>query len=213
MHSKVIPLPTQQPSRFEHATVVGVGEGSVMVETPTGITAARTAVSCLLAPMKGDRVLLSRTGDECYLLAVLARANADRRLEVPGQLELAAEQVRVTARSSVALSAGEQLRLHSRQLRVGATDTALFSSRLDVSGHDAVGRFQRTRLLSDAVEVIGQRLFQSAQEVVRRVEKVELLRVGNLIQRIRHTWSSHAQRAALTARKDMRVDGERIHMG
>jgi hypothetical protein len=48
---------------------------------------------------------------------------------------------------------------------------------------------------------------------MRIVEGVETLSIGNLIQHIRQNYTSHSHQTVITARKDMRIDGERIHMG
>lgn len=68
--------------------------------------AARAAVSCLVRPQPGDRVLVSESGKERYILHILAREPGGRAsLSVPGADELSLEQDRVSliARERLAL--------------------------------------------------------------------------------------------------------------
>ncbi len=81
--------------------------------------AARAAVSCLVRPAVGDRVLVSDSGEEVFILHILAREPGGRAsLSVPGADEVRLEQDRVT------LLAREHLALHSlRDLELAAAAT------------------------------------------------------------------------------------------
>ncbi|MBU1663863.1 MAG: DUF3540 domain-containing protein [Gammaproteobacteria bacterium] len=80
---------------------------------------ARAAVSCLLRPAVGDRVLVSDSGAEVFILHILAREPGGRAsLSVPGADEVCLEQERVTLR------AHRRLALHSlRDLELTAAAT------------------------------------------------------------------------------------------
>jgi len=81
--------------------------------------AARAAVSCVVRPAVGDRVLASDSGEECFILHILAREPGGRAsLSVPGADEVRLEQDRVT------LLARQRLSLHSlRDLELAAAAT------------------------------------------------------------------------------------------
>jgi len=57
------------------------------------------------------------------------------------------------------------------------------------------------------------RVFQKSDQVMRWVETIETLNIGNWVQNIKHTLNSRAQHQIITAKSDVRVDAERIHMG
>lgn len=70
---------------------------------------ARTAVSCLVRPQAGDRVLTGAGGGEVYILHILAREpGGEAHLEAPG-----VERLRLEA-PALELAAGRRLALHSR---------------------------------------------------------------------------------------------------
>jgi hypothetical protein len=60
---------------------------------------------------------------------------------------------------------------------------------------------------------VAKQITQKTDMLLRWVEGVETLSIGNLIQNVRQNYTSHSQQAVITASKDMRIDGERIHMG
>ena len=72
---------------------------------------ARQAVSCLVTPQAGDRVLLVATADgECFVLHVLARAEGGRAtLAVPGAdaVSIRQAEVDIAATRNIALRAGD----------------------------------------------------------------------------------------------------------
>ena len=48
---------------------------------------------------------------------------------------------------------------------------------------------------------------------MRWIEGVETLNIGDLVQTVRRAYTTRAERAVITAQKDVMIDGERIHMG
>lgn len=183
---------------LEHATVKAITDAGLIVHGSRGVTTARTAVSCLVDPAAGDLVLLSRTVGDCFVLAVLERTDDSRRISVPGRLAISADELSLQGHQRTAIE---------------SEHTTVCARELNVSGERAQARFRETRLIADAIEVVGDRIAQSARRVIRRVEEVETLNVGNLVQRIRANLVSRSKRASITASGDIHVDGKRIHMG
>lgn len=80
---------------------------------------ARAAVSCLVRPAPGDRVLVSDSGAEAFILHILAREPGGRAsLSVPGADEVCLEQERVTLRAHRRLALHS---LHDLELTAAAT--------------------------------------------------------------------------------------------
>jgi hypothetical protein len=55
--------------------------------------------------------------------------------------------------------------------------------------------------------------FADFAQFIDVINRTEILNIGNLVQNIRKNFTSHSRQAVITASKDMRIDGERIHMG
>lgn len=147
-----------------------------------GVRAAR-AVSCLVEPLAGDRVLASAGADgRWHVLHILAReAGGAAHVSVPGADALALRQQRVSVHAVEALElacAGDASLTSARTLSINAR--SLFCT------------------------VAGTLVEQAAQYVGR---------MGQYLLDARELLRLHGQHALITAERDVKVDGERISMG
>lgn len=205
--------PMQTAVGLEHATVKACTDAGLIVHGPAGVATAQAAVGCLVEPIAGDRVLISRGGDECFVLTVLARDSSRRSINVAGELSVTAGNLHLHGHQGTTVDSDTRLRMRSPKVAVTSGETEVHGRRVSVSGEEGHAHFRDTRLVASAIEVVGDRIAQCARQVVRRVEEVETLHVGNLVQRVRENLVSRSKRASITASKDVHVDGERIHMG
>jgi hypothetical protein len=145
---------------------------------------ARQALSCLIAPDVGDKVLVAAcAGNELYVLHLLQRADpALAELSVPGAAELRILQPRLL------LQASEQLSLHSLHgVDIGAA-AGLLSLHAD-----------------NMSTTVSQALVQSVKHYVGSAEQY-LLDVSELLR-------LHGQHTMLYAEQDVKIDGRRISVG
>lgn len=214
MHN-VLPLyPAQDETRLEHALVKGGGPEFYLVQTAQGIVNARVAFSCLVKPCANDQILLSGNGQAHFILAVLARTENAMEIELQGDARISATgSLTLHSQRELNLASQENVRLTGIGLHLVSALAKLTTQTLQIhathaeSDHDEV-QF-RTRTLSSWA----QNVFQRADTVMRWVEGVETANVGQWVKSVRQAYTLHAQHAVITARGDVRIDGERIHMG
>lgn len=198
---------------FAHATVQAATEAGLIIHGASGVTTASIAVGCLVEPQVGDRVLVSDDGEMCFVLTVLRRSSPDRTIEVPGQLILSADSVTVSGRTRVDLGSSGSLGVGASSMALTSDELSIRSARVNVSGREANVHFRTARLVATGIETVSDRIIQCARNVVRKIEESETTYVRNLIQTVRENYFSRSKRTSITARKDVQVDGERIHMG
>jgi hypothetical protein len=198
------------------AWVKGATGDSAMIEFNGGAVNAAIAFSCLVRPVAGDKVLVARTERECHVLAVLERsAGRETTIEFPGDARLSAPHGRMD------FTAGTELNLIGAQrTRMVSADTRIMTGELDVSAGRFTGRSAKSeahlgeaRVFADSIDTVAKRITQRAETVMRWVEGVETLNIGSLIQNVRKIMMSHSHHAVITAKKDIKIDAERIHMG
>ncbi|MGO4702997.1 DUF3540 domain-containing protein [Dyella sp. 2RAB6] len=145
---------------------------------------AHQAVSCVVTPQPGDRVLLVATADgDCFVLHVLARAEGGRAtLAVPGAEAVSIRQaeVDIAATRSIALRAGD-----------GVEVTAV----------------QGTLALN------GRQLFACAAESLVQTARTYVGQVEQFLLDARQLLRLHGEQAMITARQDAKIDAERISLG
>jgi len=198
---------------FEHASVQAVTDAGVIIHAPSGVAGAQIAAGCLLTPAPGDRVLVSRSGTERFVLTVLTRQTGEAELSFDGDLRIRARNLALAGREATSVESGHEIGLRAPRVAVTAGAAELATGRLGVTGQAAHVQFRHARVLVTALESIGDRVVQSVRQLVRHVQDTESVQSGNLIQRVRDTYLMRSRRTSLTSRKDTHIDGERIHMG
>lgn len=198
------------------AWVKGAAGDSAMIEFDGGAVNAAVAFSCLVKPVAGDKVLVARSERECHVLAVLERsAGRETTIEFPGDARLSAPNGRMN------LASGTELNLIGAQkTRMVSADTQIMSGRVSVHADTLSARANKTetrlgavQVFADSIDTVAKRITQRVDTLMRWVEGVETLSIGSLIQNVRKIMTSHSHHAVITAKKDIKIDAERIHMG
>lgn len=145
---------------------------------------ARQAVTCIITPQVGDRVLVAGCQDGTpYVVHILQRNEMESAcLSVPGVEKLGIEQ------SHISLHCTEQLALHSlRDIEItAATGVLALNAR-------------------NLFTTVNETLVQNVRNYIGKASQY-LLEVKQLLR-------LHGQQTLITAEKDVKVDGERISMG
>jgi len=154
--------------------------------------AARQAVSCLVAPAPGDRVLATFAEGRYYVLAVLERQDAEAPLIVATNGDLVLSARRVSIKAGVFDLVAEAANL------VGDAFNSLFRTSKRVAGTD---------------ETIAQSTTVSAHERVSVIAGSDVHKAGVFSQNIESALAQSAHTAVVTAKTDIRLNAERINVG
>ena len=218
MSSNVLPINTaRQVNEIGQAVVRGISGQSVLLDVDGMIVNANMAFSCLVKPRPEDVVLVSLLDAEYTVLAILQRDahRQDVELQFPADLRIDAPN------GAIDLSAGTDLGMQaSDRAQIVAKNTGVLSQTVDLNARslsaesrDAHLQASNLHLFAEACDSVFGRVTQRAENVMRWVEGVETLSLGSFIQNVRKSFTCRSSQAILTARQDMRIDGERIHMG
>jgi hypothetical protein len=199
--SSHLPGPRSGPAMVEElATIVSVTGDDLLVRDARGEARARRAVSCLVAPLPGDEVLLARVaGGRLYVTAVLERERRDcTELAVGGDLT-------IRGGGTVAVS-GARLELRAAEGRM------VFGALTALAGA-LVARADHARLLATSIDSVCERLSQTMQRCYRKVVERDELRAGRIDYRTEKEMCLRAENLLAGARKLVKLDGEQIHIG
>ena len=146
--------------------------------------AAQRALSCLIEPMPGDRVLVAAAGDdECYVVHVLARGRAERALlSVPGASALTIAQARID---------------------IGATERVAIRSLRDVE----------VSAVSGVLALNARNLFATVSDSLVENARHYVGRIGDFLLDVSSLLRAHGKQALVTAEEDIKMDAKRISMG
>jgi hypothetical protein len=190
------------------ALVVRVGDRSVK---------ALRAVSCLVEPRAGDRVLVALS-DESFVLAVLVKGEQRGpgvTLSVEGDVTLRARggKLALVANEAVSLASGTKVELSAPELEVRAMKTSFFSASLSYVGRAIDGEIDRLKLVAQTVDRSIDRVSERLGRSFRTIEQIEHVKAKELDVDVEGNLSVHADNTIMSSEKLVKIDGEQIHLG
>jgi hypothetical protein len=188
--------------------ILDLGPQGVEVEVGAEVVRARVGFSCLVRPISGDRVLLSRGPEGIFVLAVLERLVPDRAtLSLPsgGALVVEAEGIDLVARNEVSIDA-HSVGVRSQKFKVVADSLTLF-------GRTANWVAEHMRVSAKTQEVVADTLSSKALDRVAIVERTDVLRAGSVSQTIDNVAVTSAPAVVIATSEDLRLDGKRVTVG
>lgn len=217
MQQNVIPFFRQESDcAMLTATVKATSGQAVIIDTGATILNASIAFSCLVEPLPGDKVFINRVGADYYIVSILQRsAHANMALAFPGDVQFNARAgaIAMVAKRELDFTGAEAIRMTAAKTHINSAETALNSGHLSVNARAVDASAGHAKITAQAIDTVAKRISQRVETLVRWVEGVETLHIGSLLQNVRKLFSAHAQQTVITAQKDVRIDGERIHMG
>lgn len=187
------------------------------IKTQAGRVLASRAVSCLVLPEPGDRVLAAELpGEGWFILAVLTRegvsavsvcAEGDLRIQAPhGRVSVAAEAgVDLVSTSTVSVTAA--------QVEMRAARGNVVIDALGFVGTAVVAQLDKVDVVARAMERTVERVTERVKRAYRFVEEIDQLRAERIDYVAKKNMSLRGQNALVTAQDLVKVDGAQIHMG
>jgi len=202
----------------ETGVVTRCDGAKLVVRTRADLVTAERAVSCLVEPDVGDRVLLARDDEGAtFVLAVLRRNTPDAttRLSLEGDVALTVESgsLEVSARDGVTIASPGEVALVAGELRAAASRARTALGELVHVGASVLGQVDTVKLVGQALDVVVERSIARAKRAFRFVEESETVRAGELDHRAEGLASLRGAHALVTAEKLVKIDGGQIHVG
>ena len=154
----------------------------------------RQAVSCLVTPIAGDRVLTAQAGGQTFILAILERSPVNDipplRIETDGDIEFVARRI---------------------SFQTGILD--IFSQAVTMMGDAYNTLFRRSKRVVGNETVIAKSTTLRAGERVSIIAHADVQQAGVLSQTVEGPLAINTHTTVLTADADIRLNGERINVG
>lgn len=193
--TETIIQPVNMPGTVTHCFV----DGSVSVESEARGWHCNRAVSCLITPQVGDKVLITSVAGRIWLLAVLERDESRvTELSIPGDLHI--------------LSAGE-LSFCSQKIRIMAEQGDCHIDDMKYSGDKVSAWVSLSRIVGKRAESVWQTITQISHNLLRTTYQTEQIRAGQLDIKATDYARIHANNTIITSKAITKIDSEQIHMG
>lgn len=213
-------LARQQEDFFvfhEFGQITGLRKDAFIVDAQSGRYVAKKAVSCLIQPRKGARVLIvTDMSGECYILSVLEHGiDKKSSIQIDGDAELITKngRLQIAAQKGIDLATVGNIGLVSSGLKVHSNRAEVSISRLFYLGSFVFGQIGKIKVLASTMESAIKRLTQKIGCSYRTVEDLDQVKAGKLEYRAEKLMALRGKYSMFTAEEDVRIDGERIHLG
>ncbi len=209
-----------QPSE-SHSVHFLSGEVIALMENRFTVSAADTTLSaerafdCLAEPEVGDLVVLTITPFGNYISQILMRkSDAPLSLSVSNDLCIASKgSLRINGQQGLQIQSPAELEMNSEKLTVNNLSTRFRTFNLFFQAKEAESNVGRLKLVAEWIEQKAETIRQRFTRSDRVVREADQQQAGSLVQRVDKTASLRAEHTIIKARKDVQVDGKRIHMG
>jgi len=187
------------------------------VDTGDGRVDALRAVSCLVEPDVGDRVMVAGPEDgELYVTAILARPGGQPlHLKLSGDVAVGVSkgQLPLAADEGLHLVSAKDLSVTSSELRVRAEQSHLMMDRIIHIGSRLLSHARRVKLVSDVIDTFAERLSQRVKRSYRFIDEMDYTRAKEIDQAAEGNINIRGENTLTTARRLVKIDGEQIHVG
>ena len=201
----------------EYGTVVAQQDLRFDVETPSGLFRVKRAFSCIVAPEIGDRVLVALSRLEGgFILSVLERkpgAKATLTFEADVDIIASKGKLGMVSQQGVTVASHETLHLLASKIGVSSGEGEFRVGRLSVLGEMCDVSVKTVKFLARTCESVLERFVGRAKRSFRIVEGMDQVKAGTIHQTADKALMLRGTFAQMTAKDDVHIDAERIHVG
>ncbi|MBF0470254.1 MAG: DUF3540 domain-containing protein [Gammaproteobacteria bacterium] len=200
---------------FEFGEVQGGGGGHYAVLCSRGLVMAKKAASCLIKPAVGNKVMVVIKGQEHYILSVLERENVELEIEAEGGMTFRAKQgnLSLLASDSIHSLCGGEHQMTAANMNQITGHYQLAANQIDTKAVNYQLNGQKAVVSVADVSLLCDRMTQKVDQLYRWVTTIETSHIGNLMQSVKNSLCIRSKNSVITAKGDMKIDAERIHMG
>ena len=172
----------------------------------------RDSAACLLVRHDGETgrtTLICERGALAFSAPegdIELSAGGEVRVKGDAGVQIASGRAAFSLRGALASLSSAALSVTAQRADLGVRDLAYAGERLRA-------RLSDSKLVLDRVETIATQLTERCKEAIREVEGLSQLRAGRMRSLIKDGLFVRAGHASIEAEEDMKIDGQRVHLG
>lgn len=188
-------------STQEFGTVISKSKQGYLIKLESGSTLlANKAFSCAFMPEENDYIAIMRSNLKGYFITHIL----ERQSNKPALIE---------TESELHINSAKTVKFHSNAIEMTSLDYSVtcqnhnqVSEKLNVTSKHA--QFQ-----SETVESNVSRMIQRVKDSFKIIERIEQVTAQDIIQNIKNAFIQRSKQVDITAKSDVKINGDRIHMG
>lgn len=214
---KITAIHSNMQSQVLTGTIEGIDETGYRIVSEAGHFVASRAFSCVVDPQLADNILLSLgPARQCHILSIIDRPGCtDTHLAFPGNVTLSTDKGELSLNGSqgINMSSLQNINMVSVEVNLLAKKGLLSIESLRAVGSTLVSKINNIQTFAHSVETVAEHWLQKLRNSFRQVDGVDQLKTRDSIHTVQNLYSMRSSQAAILAKKDIKMDAERIHMG
>ncbi len=222
MARKLHQEPTPAAVLGQIGDVVGLMNQRYIVRCATSDVIADRALSCLITPVVGDRVLVAHAPDgdgedgAAYVLAVLERTGAEPVcVETRGDTQWAVRDggFAIAAEGPIDLVTKSALSLVAGKAKLLAGEGLATFGTLAVAARSVLAEADTVKVAAGWIDSVVTRMSERIRRSYRVVEETEQVRAGQVDMVAEKNLTMRATNAVITAKTLAKVNAGQVHIG
>lgn len=174
--------------------------GFIVKQHQAGTLLMQQAFSCAFTPEIDDEVsFIKSPNGHYYILNILHRKQAS--------------SAKIHSQYGIELHTSECIDLQSSALSITNIKTKLTSTDTQVYSQESNIQAESISVKAKSVETIAERSLQKFKDSFRIIERIEQTSAKDIIQNIKNVFLQRSKNADISAQGDIKINGDRIHMG
>ena len=122
-------------------------------------------------------------------------------------------RLKITSQEGIDMASAKDIRTISEKIHLNAVSGRFSLHDLFYQGSFLNARIGRLKLFAQNVDSVMERLNQKVKRLYRTVEEFEQVTAGRVDYLVKKLLSFRSRYTVMTSKEDVKVDGERIHIG
>lgn len=214
---KITAIHSDLQSQILSGMIESIDDQGYRVVSDAGHFSAGRAFSCIVEPKIADTILFSLgPSRQCHILSIIERPGCtDTSLEFPGNVTVSTKQgeLSLNGAKGINMSSLQSINMVTEEVNLLAKKGLLNIETLRAAGSTLVAKINNVQTFAHTLETVAEHWLQKLKNSFRQIEGVDQLKTKDSIHTVQNLYSMRSKQAAILAKKDIKIDAERIHMG
>ncbi len=187
--------------QHEYASIISVTEQGYILKPDNGSSViAQQAFGCPFTPIIDDQVMFVRCANRgVFIINILQRKHN--------------QAAAISNKNGIELQSTNHINISANDINMTSNNTQVISQQYSHTSQKLDVKSDTTQFYSRTIESISERLVQKVKDSFKVIERLEQVSANDIIQNIKNAFIQRSRQVDISAKSDVKINGDRIHMG
>jgi len=187
--------------QYEYASIISVTDQGYILKPDNGSSViAQQAFGCPFTPIIDDQVMFVRCANRgVFIINILQRKHN--------------QAAAIANNNGIELHSNQHINLSASDINMSSNNSQVVSQQYSHTSQKLDIKSDNTQFYSRTVESVSDRLVQKVKDSFKVIERIEQVNANDIIQNIKNAFIQRSRQVDISAKSDVKINGDRIHMG